>query len=221
MLIESSVFSEFLLWIINAVAALCFIWSLKRATWQQILEVPFRQHLLIGCGFVLCGFWFMDFALSSHLIIHPLLITCVTMMLGFRFTLVVGALVSLIYLLLKDISLASTGVHFILNVVIPSGFIAFFATWVRNKNPGNLFFYTLGVGFLGGAITIPLVVLCGSLFILMADVEVVKHASALEYQWLLLAIFPEAFLNGMVVSAITVFYPEWMRTFDEEYFLTR
>ena len=31
--------------------------------------------------------------------------------------------------------------------------------------------------------------------------------------------FPEGFINGMLVTTLTVFYPQTMRTFDESYYL--
>lgn len=38
------------------------------------------------------------------------------------------------------------------------------------------------------------------------------------YLWLL--IFPEAFINGMIVSALVVFSPEWLETFNRTRFLS-
>jgi hypothetical protein len=37
------------------------------------------------------------------------------------------------------------------------------------------------------------------------------------YLWLI--IFPEAFINGMVVSALVVFCPEWLETFNRTRYL--
>jgi uncharacterized membrane protein len=38
------------------------------------------------------------------------------------------------------------------------------------------------------------------------------------YLWLI--IFPEAFINGMVVSALVVFCPEWLETFNRTRYLS-
>lgn len=38
------------------------------------------------------------------------------------------------------------------------------------------------------------------------------------YLWLI--IFPEAFINGMVISALVVFCPEWLETFNRTRYLS-
>ena len=35
-----------------------------------------------------------------------------------------------------------------------------------------------------------------------------------------LIIFPEAFINGMVISALVVFCPEWLETFNRTRYLS-
>jgi uncharacterized membrane protein len=39
----------------------------------------------------------------------------------------------------------------------------------------------------------------------------------LGYLWLVL--FPEAFINGTLVTALVVFYPQWMETFNRTRYL--
>ena len=36
---------------------------------------------------------------------------------------------------------------------------------------------------------------------------------------LFLIMFSEAFINGLCVSALAVFAPEWMKTFDDRFYL--
>ena len=36
-----------------------------------------------------------------------------------------------------------------------------------------------------------------------------------------LMLFPEGFINGMLVTALTVFYPDVVKTFDDDYYLNQ
>jgi len=35
-----------------------------------------------------------------------------------------------------------------------------------------------------------------------------------------LLLFPEGFINGMVITALTVFYPDLVKTFDDEHYFS-
>ena len=50
------------------------------------------------------------------------------------------------------------------------------------------------------------------------DYEFATHTLD-SWPFVLLLMFPEAFINGMVVTAFTVFYPDVVKTFDDDYYL--
>jgi len=162
----------------------------------------------------------MEFSVVTGLYIHPVVITSATLILGFRFGTIAGSSAAVAYLIVAGHSVSQWGVFCLTNVFIPAAFIFLLTHLLKRMNPNNLFFYTLGVGFLGGALTVPIIAASGGLIIFLSDFN--WHSGvALQPEWILLAMFPEAFINGAIVSSITVFFPEWMKTFDEEYFLSR
>ncbi|NVJ61732.1 MAG: hypothetical protein HWE27_15160 [Gammaproteobacteria bacterium] len=221
MVLDFTVASFFGLVLINGVAIVIFVWAVVKAPWSLIFEVSLRQNLLLGSIFGLTIFWLMDFALTPLVIIHPIMITSVVLMVGLRFCLLVGAIASAVYCAFSVIDMLNVAGHFLLNVACPATFIWGSNRWLRSKNPSNLFFYTLGLGFIGSALTIPLVGTIGTGLSYCLDIALVSEGTSLQFEWILLAMFPEAFINGVIVSSITVFYPEWMKTFDEEYFLSK
>ncbi|WP_144393613.1 energy-coupling factor ABC transporter permease [Pleionea sediminis] len=221
MLIAAELFPDLFIWLINLVAFFVFLWGVRSAEWKQVTEVPERQHLLLGSVFFLILFWLMQFEVVDGLRIHPLIVTSVALMIGFRFSLVVTAIASGIYLLFAQLSMSEWGFHYLINGVVPAAFIVYTCNWLRKRKPGNLFFYTLGIGFFGGALTIPLIASFAYLFVVLFDLSLFRPNDDFKYQWILLGMFPEAFINGVIVSTITVFFPDWMRTFDEEYFLSK
>ncbi|MEE4245582.1 MAG: energy-coupling factor ABC transporter permease [Kangiellaceae bacterium] len=220
-LIDYSTSFYLYLWLFNAVSGMILLVSLKSAQWRHLIEVPLRQHLVLGCSALVSIMWLMKFQVISNIYLHPIAIGCVALMIGFRFALIAGAIANFIFLMVTDLSLLNFGAHWLINVVFPALFIVLLNHWVHKKHPSNLFFYTLGIGFLGSALTVPIVVLLSFALLVMSGNLANQTNMDWQSQWLLLAMFPEAFINGAIVSSITVFYPEWMKTFDEDYFLSK
>lgn len=220
MLIELSQMSSGWFWFSNLMAVAALLLVILTAQWSLVISVSTRHHLLFGSVFILTGFWLMEFSVIQGLFIHPIIMTSATLMLGFRFGSIAGCVSAVIYLWFAQHPIENWGFYTLTNVFIPAAFVTGLTRWLRRMNPNNLFFYTLGVGFLGGALTVPLVAATG--FLLVYFFDFTWHSGvALQPEWILLAMFPEAFINGVIVSSITVFFPEWMKTFDEEYFLSR
>ncbi len=221
MLINSELIAPWLLVSFNLVGVLVFAALVICSPWRQVLEVPLRQHLVFGSCLALVGFWMMSFAVNEAVVLHPLMITSVSLMVGFRLSAVISAFASIFYLLLADLPVVAWGMHWLVNGVIPAIFIVIINLWIRQWNPDNLFFYTLGIGFLGAGMTIPLTMSLTLIIAYLSSIDLNLLFRSIEPVWILLAMFPEAFINGMIVSSITVFYPHWMKTFDEDYFLSR
>ncbi|NVJ48833.1 MAG: energy-coupling factor ABC transporter permease [Gammaproteobacteria bacterium] len=221
MLVEWIASDSSWLWVLNCLAFSAVVLCLRLAQWSLLLPVNERQHLLIGSSFALCGFWLMEFSVIEGLSIHPLVITAATLILGFRFAVISASCAAVGYFIVAGHGWPNLGAYLLLNVIVPSAFIALATRWLRAREPSNLFFYTLGVGFIGSALTVPLVAV--SSYLTLALAVSIPSAASVQWQpeWILLAMFPEAFINGVIVSSITVFFPHWMKTFDEDYFLSR
>jgi uncharacterized membrane protein len=83
----------------------------------------------------------------------------------------------------------------------------------------NLFLYLLGVGF-GGGILAMLVTIVAALALLLLCGQQAWAGEALEnWPLIVLILFPEGFINGMIVTTLTVFYPQLVKTFDERHYL--
>jgi uncharacterized membrane protein len=82
----------------------------------------------------------------------------------------------------------------------------------------NLFVYTLGGGFGGGVLSFLAVALLAlPLLWLAGQAELVRQA--LEgWPVIVLVLFPEGFINGMVVTAVCVFIPGAVKTFDDRFY---
>ena len=104
-------------------------------------------------------------------------------------------------------------------ILIPVLVTEICARWVERLQPRNLFVYIFCSGFFPAALVAVLVLLVG-LGVLLID-GIYQMPPWLDdfagYLWLIM--FPEAFINGMVITALVVFYPDWLETFNRTRYL--
>ena len=91
--------------------------------------------------------------------------------------------------------------------------------WLRRRPQSNLFIYLLGAGFGGGALS-ALGLAAGGLLLLESSGDHSRVMAALEnWPLMTLIMFPEGFINGMVLSVIVVLNPEAVKTFDSDKYM--
>lgn len=197
------------------ICGLC-IW---KAQWSAIWRHPVRQHLLLGgiCGSVLL--WLLSVHMVEGLWLHLLGVTALVTLVGLRFALLVGAAATLAYALVIGQPVSAVPVAWLASVALPACVSRLLVHKVRWMRSNNLFLYLLGVGF-GGGILAMLVTILAALAVLLLCGQQAWVSEALE-NWPLsvLILFPEGFINGMIVTTLTVFYPQLVKTFDERHYL--
>ena len=210
------------LWLVVAVSA-CMAAALagaaRLAPWGALLSAPERQHVLLGSIVGLLLLWLGNIEVTEGVRLHLLAVTCATMVVGLPLILLVGAVALCAQLLLQEVPLLALPTSWLLTVAVPAALTRALVHWLRHRAPGNLFLYLLGAGFAGGM----LVVLASAgvaLLLFLAAGQTSLAADALASASLVvLMMFPEGFLNGMLITAVTVFRPDLVKTFDDAYYL--
>jgi uncharacterized membrane protein len=116
--------------------------------------------------------------------------------------------------------LAAVGVNGALLILLPVLVTECIAILVERAQPRNPFVYIFCSGFFAAALSALLCLLL-ALWVLWFDERFAMPywlEDFVGYLWLL--IFPEAFINGMIVSALVVFSPEWLETFNRTRYLS-
>ena len=191
-------------------------WS---APWSALREVPARQHLLLGGIFACVVLWLLSVHIIDNLWLHFLGVTALVTLLGLRFSLLVGAVATLVYALLIDQSPAGVPVAWLTSVAAPALVSRALVYKVRRLRSNNLFLYLLGVGFGGGILAMLATVLVALGMLLLCDQHAWVNGALQNWPLILLVLFPEGFINGMLVTTLTVFYPHLVKTFDEQHYL--
>ncbi len=183
--------------------------ALVRAPWR---DMSARQERMTAFGVsvvVLPLLWSMSPELQGGMKLHLLGMTAVTLVFGWELALFAGCLAGLVMAVVGTWPLPALPFNLLLTVAVPVLVSAGVLAWANRLKRTNLFVYMLGVGFFGS-----MMAMGASLFIgnWLLDAR-------LDHPLVMLLTFPEGFINGTVISALAVFYPELVRTYDDVKYL--
>ena len=196
------------------------LWAIWRAPWVELFTDSRRQHLLFGTVFALFMLWLVRRDFDTGVSYHFIGMTAVTLLLDWPLAIVGGLVAQLGLVLLGRQDLAAVGVNGALLILLPVLVTECIAILVERAQPRNPFVYIFVSGFFAAALSALLCLLL-ALWLLWFDERFAMPywlEDFVGYLWLL--IFPEAFINGMVVSALVVFSPEWLETFNRTRYLS-
>ena len=190
-----------------------------RAPWVELFADTRRQHLLFGTVFSLFLLWLVRRDFDTGVSYHFIGLTAVTLLLDWPLA-IVGALIAQVGLvLLGRQDVAAMGVNGALLIVLPIAVTECCARMVERAQPRNPFVYIFCSGFFAAALAALLCLLVGLGVLWLGGLFVRPEwlEDCVGCWWLL--IFPEAFINGMLVTALVVFCPEWLETFNRTRYL--
>ena len=203
-------------WLLYGPVLLYATW---RAPWVELFSDSRRQHLLFGTVLVLCALWLLRRDFPSGLSFHFIGMTAVTLLLDWPLALLAGFIAQLALLALGKQELSVLGINGLLLIILPIIIAHWCAKALERLQPDNLFMYIFFSGFFPAALTAALCVISGTLLLLGSGIY--EFSPWLEdfFGMLLLVAFPEAFINGVAVTAFVVFKPEWLETFNYSRYL--
>lgn len=217
MLIDHSLITGPAWQLITVLQAALLILALWKAPWLQVLRVATYSHLLFGSSVFLLLLWHTKGQIAPAVQLHLLGMTTITLLLGLPLAIIVGTVVSGALVVMESLSFSHLFVHALVNATLPALITSALLQIILRHAPRNLFFYMLGTGFVGGGLS-----MFASILLSLALLTASGHGEILA-EWLspimLLAMFPEGFLNGAIVTSLAVYKPHWLRTFDDKHFL--
>lgn len=194
-------------------------YAIWRAPWVELFTDSRRQHLLFGTVLVLCILWLLRRDFPSGLSFHFIGMTAVTLLLDWPLAILAGLIAQLALLSLGKLEVSALGINGLLLIILPVVVAHSCAKAIERLQPNNLFVYIFFSGFFPAALTALLCVISGSLLLWGNDIYVFPPWLEEFVGMLLLVAFPEAFINGMAVTAFVVFKPEWLETFNYSRYL--
>ncbi len=218
-MIAAALLSESSLWLGALLFLPLLLAALWQAPWVELFSDFRRQHLLFGTVLALFLLWLVRRDFPAGLSYHFIGMTAVTLLLDWPLAVLAAFVAQLGIAALGRQDWLALGVNGVLLILIPVLVAEVCARLVERLQPRNLFVYIFFSGFFPAALTAVLVLLAGLGVLLIDGIYQMPPwlGDFAGYLWLIM--FPEAFINGMVVTALVVFYPDWLETFNRTRYL--
>jgi uncharacterized membrane protein len=194
-------------------------WWVFKAPWRVLLNTRALQHLFFGVTVILMLLWSMRAGISPGLSIHFLGLTVLTLILGWDLAILSATLVLLAMTVIGKESWDGFTVNGLCLILLPALVTHWIRLTVERYLPKNFFVYLFGCGFLGAGVVVALSGLCMVMFLWLDGVYPWAKIHHEYINYLPLIMFPEALLNGILLTGVMVFYPDWIRTFDAKVYI--
>ncbi len=199
-------------------ALLCYgvflVWALARVPWRLLGGSRPLQHLVLGATVAIMVLWTLRAGISPGLGIHFLGVTTLTLMFGWELGLVSASLALLGVTLAGLESWAGFPVNGFCACLVPVLVSYLVLRLTEAWLPRQFFIYLFLCVCLGSALAAGAAGIC---MIGLLWLEGVYSGSKLVEEYLVylpLIMYPEALLNGVLMTGMMVYYPDWIRTFD-------
>lgn len=195
-------------------ALLTWRW-LMSGDWRALAE-PGRLNLFLGATVAALMLWQIRAGIRPGLTFHLYGIAALTLMFGFWRATFGGVLILLANAAFGRGSFAALGFDALVTAALPAAVawnVYRLFDWLL---PRHFFVYLLGNGFFGAGLSVAAIG--------MVTTGVMLAAGAYSFEYLLANYTPyatllitwgEAFSTGMAITAIAVYRPQWLETFDD------
>ena len=207
------------LWLMHLGYALALLLALWKAHWKVLAENRRLQHLLFGATAGLMLMWSMRAGISPGLSIHFLGITALTLMFGWDLAILSASLALLGMTLIGKESWDGFTANGICSIVVPVMVSYGILRYVEWKLPKNFFIYLFLCAFVGAGIASASAGLSSALLLWLDGVYSWAKIEHEYIRYLPLIMFPEGLMNGIVMTGMMVYLPDWVRTFDAKVYI--
>ncbi|MGR5065539.1 energy-coupling factor ABC transporter permease [Photobacterium sp. DNB22_13_2] len=202
-------------------SAVILVLGFPRDFWPKFRVHKDYQHWVLASMLVLFLLWSLKAGLADGLQVHFLALTTLALCHGWRIAALIGVIPSVLLAVFGLLPIADIGVYLVVSVIFPVwlSFLLFRLTYRYLAR--HVFIYIFVAAFLNGALTITAhQMLNGGVMWLSGLYS--WHYIVDNYLVLTpLLLFPEALLNGMAITLLVVYQPQWVRTFHDSDYLNQ
>ncbi len=206
-----------MLWLTAIVALAILLFALLRAPWRS-LSSSSAQHVFFGACVCTLVLWTLRIDLAPGLALHFIGITTLTLMFGWQLALVAAAIVATGATIAGFGEWAGLAGVFLAKCVVPAALSWSIFRASQKYLPHNFFIYIFVCAFFGAALAIT-AAMTAQLFLLDMSGSAEAAQTAALTRFLPLYAYPEAFLNGFVMTGMVVTRPHWVSSFDDAVYL--
>lgn len=214
----ASLFPAGILWPANALLILVLAGALRYVPLGRLRSNEFMHVYLASCVFLLV-LWNTRVGVLPALNFHLLGVTGITLMFGWAYAVLAVLAASVGSLLNQGGAWQSLGLNVLVVGCVPILITQQLLRFAQRRLPHNFFVYIYVNGFLTAGLSTLAVAVVGALLLLSADARSSEWLNYQYYPFLPLIFFSEAFMNGMIMTALVALRPGWVSSFDDDLYL--
>ena len=214
----ASLFPAGMLWPANALLIFVLAAALRYLPFGRLRSNEFTHVYFAACVFLLL-LWNTRVGVLPALNFHLLGVTAITLMFGWAYAVLAVLLVCVGTLINQGGGWEGLGLNVLVVGCVPILLTQLLLHFAQRRLPHNFFVYIYINGFLAAGLSTLAVGLVGALLVLMADGRNGEWLSYQYYPFFPLIFFSEAFMNGMIMTALVALRPGWVSSFDDNLYI--
>lgn len=189
--------------------------AISYVDWRELQRNHGLQHRLGVAAALLIVLWSLRAGVSAGLEIHFFMVSALHLVFGWQLAMLVVFVALVALTLLGSTAWYSVGLSGMVSGVVP--ILCTFAFWKlhKAKTPHNPFAFIFLVASLGAVVaTLVSAAFLSAVLWLNGDVTLAQLQNEL---WIFLPLMalPEGAINGMLIAALIVYVPDWVKLFEE------
>lgn len=216
--IDGNLFSGTLLWWLAGLFGVAVVVAVLLAPWRRLTDSR-QLHVFLGAIVALIALWHMRGQIQPGLSFHLLGVTVITLMFGWSMAIIAASLALVAVCLNAGYGWYGYLVSFVTIVLVPVTLSQLSSILIRTWLPKHFFVYVLGngfmtawlVGYVSGYLAVYLLVMSGAYTFAELNVTIMPFFP--------LMFFPEALVNGWIITMMVIFNPTWVHSFSDEQYI--
>lgn len=192
------------------------IYTFKRLAWHRLAQYPFTLHIFFLWSVLLCVVNLSRIGVAEGLQLHLLAVTAATLMMGWKLCYLAAVLAQLLMIATGFEPFALLGWNTLLYALVPILVSHYFCRLLQRLLPLNPFIFTLGCGFFGAIFAMSITMLISSAALAIFGIYPLDIIWQKYLKFILVIIYPEGFVNGVIVAGLVAFHPHIISAFDPD-----
>lgn len=209
--------STFRFWAALLYAVLLLL-AMRLAYWRRLLDRE-QLHVFLGSCVALLVLWQIRVQVDPVWSFHLLGITVVTLMFGWSFAVMAGAITEFAVLLNSAQNWEGFALNAFLLTLVPATLTQVMLVLVHSFLPKNFFIYVLINAFLTAGLAAMASGFLAAGLMLYSGAHDWVHLQLNFVPFFPLMFLPEAVINGWIVTMLVLYKPRWVGSFSDERYL--
>jgi len=216
--IPAGLLESTILWWSAIIFAILLLLAIITAPWKKFKQSD-NRHVFFGAIVLLMLVWSLRAGITPGQNFHLLGVTALCLMFDWQFALMAVALIVTGTTLNGAGSWETYAVNVLLMGAIPIMLTRILLYLAQRYLPLNFYIYIFANAFFTAALASLLTGFTAYLLLSWAGAYSAEILQQEYLPFLLLMAFPEAFLNGLIMSGLVAYQPEWVSTFHDRWYL--